>query len=349
MKTNPINILKALKEKIIPFIKDPLFLSRWIDPFYSQRETNRLSVAAYGRVYRRHRYDYDREIFMFIEDMHNSIMPFTRLHRNGPKFEVKLDPNLDGLEFLISEALHGKRYGYSLAEALSDFIREATQPLFFYGRIAYEIVYETDVDGKISKFEFESIKPLSIKKVFGNYFQIIPWWVARNIHTKVGVNRIPKEKMLYIEFPKKLGGRKGVKKILKRLEILGKELVPDFQMESIKDNRNIGFDLNQYTREKYLEKAQITKHFGWHQRKIPDNEILEYYSMFRRLKFALSQAIIREHILEAINQSLNGSLLNLKTRIVMDGIPSSKQIEAEFQTLKAGNLEFGELFKTTIY
>ena len=345
MKTTPNNILKDCKEKIISFLKDPLFLSRWVDPYYSRRETNRISVAAHGSSYRWRWYPYEREIHMFVEDMHNGIMPY-RLYSDQSQFEVKLDSKGDGLEALISEALHGDRYGYGLAEALSDFIRDATRDLFFYGRIAYEITYETD-DDKILKFNFDSINPLSLIKFFGSYLQIIPWWVARLSRVKVGMHRILKKKMLYIEFPQKLGGRKGLKKILNRLEVLGKELIPEFSMETMKENRNIGFDLNQYTREKYLEKAQITKELGWNQRKIPDNEILEYYSMYRRLKFVLSQAIVREHILETINQCLNGPLLNLGTRILMDGIPSSKQIEAEFKALKAGNLEFTELFKRT--
>lgn len=345
MKTTSTNILKSWKEKIVSFLRDPLFLSRWVSPYHPQRETNRISVAAHVGGYRRRLYPHESEIRMFVEDMHSGIMPFTRLHRGQSQFDVHLDPNRDGLEALIAEALHGDRY--DLTDTLCDFIREAAQSLFFYGRIAYEIVYECDVDGRVLKFSFASINPLSITRIFDRYLQLIPWWVARRSHVKAGIRRIPKDKMLYIELPQELGGRKGIEKILKRLSALGKELIPDFHMSAMKENRNIGFDLNKYTKEKYLEKARITRHLGWNQRKIPDNEILEYYSLYRRLKFALSQAIVREQLLEAINQAINGPLLNLGTKILMEGIPNSKQIAAEFQVLKAGNLEFQELFKRT--
>lgn len=283
---------------------------------------------------------------MFIEDMHNGIMPFNRLQQGQHQFSVHLDPDRDEIEAIIAEALNGHRY--DLTEALCDFIREATQSLFFYGKIAYEIVYETDAEGNIIKFNLESIYPLSIVKFLDCYLQVIPWWVARSSRVKAGIRKIPEEKMLYVEFPEKLGGRKEIKKILKRLAALGKELLPEFQMKAMKENRSIGFDLNEYTKEKYLEKAQITKQLGWNQRKIPDGQILEYYSLYRRLNFSLSQAIVREHLLEAINATINGPLLNLETKIVMNGISSSKQIETEFKTLQAGNLKFEDLFKRTM-
>jgi len=348
MKTTLSNNLKAWKKKLTYFLRDPLFLSTWVEPYYSRRESNRISVVAHGSGYGRRWYPYKSEIYMFVQDMHQGIMPFTRLHPGQSQFVARLDPSRDELETFIAEALSGRGYRYRLTDALCDFIRKAAHPLFLYGKIAYEIVHETGVDDKISKFNFVNIYPLSIRNIFGSYYQIIPWWVARDSHIKAGIYRIPKDKVLYIEFPQKLGGTKGLEKILKRLAALGKDLIPDFHMEAMKEQRNIAFDLNQYTREKYLEKAQITKHLGWNQRKVPDNEILEYYSLHRRLNFALSQAVVREHILEAINQSLNGPLLNLGTRIVMEGIPSSKEIEAEFKVLKAGNLEFEGLFKRTI-
>ena len=46
MKTTPNNIFLNFKEKITSFLKDPLFLSRWVDPYYPRRETTRISVAA---------------------------------------------------------------------------------------------------------------------------------------------------------------------------------------------------------------------------------------------------------------------------------------------------------------
>lgn len=340
-------ILKFWKEHIALLLKDPLFLSRWVLPYYREQESNKISVRVGSGGYKWVGYDYRGDLFMFIEDMYQGIMPFTHMRREESNFVVRLDPPINGRENLIVEALDRRSRRHSLEDALCDFIRNASHSLFIYGKITYEIVCEKDDGGNVTSFELVDIHPLSIKRIFGEFFQIIQWRIAKQSHVKVGVRKIPRKKIVYVEFPKILGGKKGLKKILRRLSVLGKELIPSFQMDAMRDNKNIGFDLNKYVKEKYLEKAQLTKALGWRQRKIPDNEILQYYAMYRNLHFSLGQAIVREHILDAINQALNGSLLNLGTKIVMEGIPSFKQIMSEFATLKNGNVDFADLYKRT--
>ncbi len=347
MKKFQSKLLKFWKEHGQSFIKDPLFLSKWVSPYYREKKRNKISVRVGSGGYKWVGHNYRGDLFMFIQDMYQGIMPFVHLQRQGSSFVVKLNPVMAEKEQLITEAFDRRGYRHDLTDALCDFIRSATHSLFVYGKIIYEIVYEKDEEGNLTSFEFANIYPLSVRKIFGNFFQIIPWWIAKHSHVKVGIYKIPKEKIVYIEFPKSLGGRRGLKKILSRLSILGKEIIPSFQMDVMKDNKNIGFDLNKYLKEKYLEKAQLTKTLGWRQRKIPDNEILEYYAMYRNLHYSLSQAIIREHILDAVNEALNGSLLDLGTKIVMEGVPNSSQIRSEFKALEVGDIEFMDLYKRT--
>jgi len=347
METILNKISKFWKESILPFLRDPLFLSRWILPYRRENESNRISVRVGSGGYRWIGHDYRGDIFMFVQDMYQDIMPFTHVRGKESQFVVRTEPESYALADIIAKALSQSGYRHSLSEALCEFIRKTTHSLFIYGRAAYEIVYERDAKGRITSFEFMDICPLSLKRIFGSYFQIIPWWIAKHSHVKVGIKRIPNHKMLFIEFPKELGGRRTLKKILKRLSVLGREIIPGFQMEAMKTHQNIGFDIEEYTRTKYLEKAQLTKHLGWHQRKIPDDEILEYYSLYRHLRFSLSQAIIREHILDLINKALNGKVLNLGVKVVMQGIPTAEQIKAEFKTLRDGNLEFVKLYERT--
>ena len=341
------NIFKLWKEYLSPFLRDPLFLSRWILPYHNEDEGGRVSVRVGSGSYRWIAHNYTGALFMFVQDMYQGIMPFSHIRNDGSQFAARLEPENGDLERLIANSLNRQSYRHFLSDAISKFIRDATHSLFIYGRLAYEIVCETDADGKIIKFEFVDIYPLSVKMIFGRFFQIIPWWVAKNSHVRVGVHKIPKQKILYIEFPKSLGGRKKLKKILRRLATLSKYLFPEFQLKAIEKNQNIGFDLDQYIREKDIERGQLTRQFGWNQRKFPDNEILEYYLWFRHLNFALSQVIIREHILDKVNDILNGSLLNLDVEIVLENVLTSEQIKSEFDLLKRGDLEFRELYKRT--
>ena len=113
----------------------------------------------------------------------------------------------------------------------------------------------------------------------------------------------------------------------------------------MKNNENLGFDFEEYTRAKYLEKARLTRDLGWHQRQYSDNRILEYYSVHRSLRAALSEAIIREHVLNAVNTALNDPMLSLNVRIVMSGLPTADQIRSKFKRLESENLSFSQLSK----
>lgn len=338
------SIDKLWEERLSHFFSNLFFPSRWVIPYHNNNEAGRVTVNVGSVGYRD---DHIGDVFMFVQDMYQGIMPYTRMQTDGPQFTARIEPENEHLENLIINSLDRRGYRHQLTDTISNFIIEAAHSIFIYGLVAYEIVYETNAYGKVNRFEFVTIYPPSVKKIFGNFFQVIPWRVARQLHVKTGLRKIPKHKILYIEFPKRLGGKKTLKKILKRLAKLSKELVPKFHMEAMEKNQNIGFDLNMYVREKYIEKGQLTKEFGWHQRKIPDNEILEYYSIHRRLKFALSQAVVREHIVSKINELLKGPLFNTDGKIIMEKILTSDQIMSELELLQKGPIEFTTLYKRT--
>ena len=282
---------------------------------------------------------------MFIQDMYQGIMPYTHVATQGSEFAVRLDRGDAGLEQTVAGMLDGQGYRCHLADALCDFVRDATQELFTYGRAAYEIVCVPDAADARDGFKFVRIHPLSLKKFLGRYYQVIPWWVAKRSHCKAGITKLPTPRILCIDFPKELGGRKQIRRILRRLAALGRELVPTFHMKSMENNENIGFDLEEYTRAKYLEKAHLTRNLGWHQRQYSDNRILEFYSVYRSLRAALSQAIIREHVLDAVNTALSDPMLPLNVRIVMSGLPTADQIRSKFKRLESGNLSFSQLYE----
>jgi hypothetical protein len=280
--------------------------------------------------------------------MYNDIMPYRHIiGGGGENFSATLEPNNPDLEKMVAIGLRGESHRHQLEDAVCDFGRDAAQALFFSGCAVYEIICERDKNGGIEKFMFVHVNPLSVKKILGNYYQFITWSLAKESKIKAGLIKIPKEKIVYIDFPKELGGKRFLRKLLRRLYLLSQELIPDFQMNAIKDNTAVGFNLDKYTHEKYLEQACLTRDFGWNQRKIPDNNILEYYSLYRRLKKRAAQTIVREKMIESINQALNGPLLNLGVKIVVEGMQTKSQIEEQFERFNAGNVEFVDIFNKT--
>lgn len=335
---------RIFKEKIGAFLKDPFYLTRWVSPYDTYGDSNRITSRV-GSGYRW--IDYSGDVFMFTQDMYQGIMPLTHEGQRSSQLKVELDVEDINLEKIIIAALESDRH--TLEDALSNFIRNATQTLFSFGKAAYEITYKKDGRDKVTEFSLEYVHPLSVFKFFGNYYQVIPWRTARHDHVRAGIYRIPKAKLLYIEFPKRLGGRSNIKKILKRLAYFSREVFPNFQLKAMEKNiGDTGFNFESYRADQYIEKAALTRNLGWNQRQFSDDRILEYYSLYRHLKFILSQAIVREHILSCLNSALNGSLLHLGAQIKMSGIPTSKEFQKEFEKLAAGNLAFIELYEKKI-
>ncbi len=163
-------------------------------------------------------------------------------------------------------------------------------------------------------------------------------------HIRVQIIKIPAEKILRIDFPEQLGGERKIKQVLERLWQLSKELIPKFQMNAMKKNKDIGFDLKEFSKVKYLEIAELTKNFGWNQRQRSCDYTTEYYSMLRFLRGKKVEAIIREEIISSLNQALNGSLLNLGVSVIMENLFSVEDVKKQEKILKDGNVTFMDIF-----
>jgi hypothetical protein len=324
-------LTKTWKKHLLPVLKDPLFLSKWVISDHIRGvESGRTTVWVNGG-YKTPAGDYKGELFMFLRDMHQGIMPYSRVRDDS--YSAKLSPNNPDLEQVITQALSERGTRHQLREGVEDFIRRATQSLFFYTETFYELSCERDAEGNITKIEL--------------YFQIIPWSAAKHGRIKAGIHRVPKEKILHIAFPKELGGKRGLRKILKRLASISNTVIPDFQMEAMGKNENSGFNLERYTKGKYIEIAQRTRRLGWNQRRTQDNEILEYYMVHRHLRFADSQARLREHILKKVNQALNGAVINAEVEIIVENLLSIEDVKSEVELLGKGDLKFVEQIKRT--
>ena len=339
-KNNRLNNLWSKHLK--PFLKDPLFLSRWVSE-YSRRPENRTTKwVNWGYRTSLDRDEYSGATFMFLEDIHLKIMPY----RNSGYRATLLNAD-PGLERIIAAAIADYDYQHDLSEGVEDFIRSATQTMFHHTEVFYEVECEKDADGKVIKINLHHIYSPSMKKVFGQYFQIITWKAAKHAQIKAGIWKVPKEKILHIRPPRELGGRRGVKRLLRRLVSLNK-ITPNFYMKAMEKNENVGFDLDLYVKERYLETAIVTKRFGWNQRDFRDNNILEYYSMHRLLTETNALATIRKCILNELNLALK-TKMNIENEIQIENLPTEESVKTEKLRLEKGDLEFVSVVERTRY
>ncbi len=338
------NFIKKAKEHIKSFLKDPFFLSRWEESWYSrQHNDNQLSVRISGR--HRRKPPYRSDSLMFIEDMYAGIMPFMIYRGERERYPAKIEPaQTPQQQRLIASGISQREHAYYVEDAICDFVTTTAHVLFSDGVAFYEIVCKRNEAGEIESFSFELLQPFYLFRFWNRYYQVVPWWEAKESRIRTQIVKIPAEKILRINFPKQYGGKRRIYFLLKRLWQLSKELVPEFQMEAMGKNENIGFDLKEFSKAKYLEVAKLTKCFGWNQRQLSGDNITEYYSMIRFLRGKKLEAAIRREVISKLNEALNRPILNLGVEVAMENLFSVEDVEKQERFLRDGNIKFTDIF-----
>ena len=330
-KQKIMNVLSA-------FLKDPLFLRRWEMSGYTQTQNdNRLSIQIdYHNSKRDH---HNSGEHLFVRDYHTIFL----CNRTKKKVSCNITPTSSEKERVIANGISNYNHPRSLTDALCNFIETANYSLFKTGVAMYEVVYEKDYTGNITNFSFEHLDPVYIFHFFGNYYQVVPWWVAKKNHIRAQIIKIPANKILHIEFSRELGGKRKLRNIFKRLYKLKKEPIPNFQKEAIEKNENIGFNLDEFKKTQYLEIAKLTANLGWNQRQTSEKYITEYYWFLRELKKMQAQAIVRKEILKKLNDFLNGPILNFGITLAIQNLPTKETIQEQEELMSKGDIRFTDI------
>lgn len=331
----------AAKTLAVRVFRKSLFLDHWYLDYLSPERHNcgNLLRFHYNRN-RRFKYNpYTGYNFMLVEDIHTGIVP-TRIYASKKeKYGVALEPESYDVSELITDGL-GER-SYDLADAVFHFISTSAHILAYSGEIVYEIVQEKDEEGKTTSLSFEEKQTDYLFKFLGHYYQVIPWWVAKEIKSRVQVRKVPADGILHIKLPSSFTPKISWMKIKKRLHLLNNTM-PQFCMDSMEESLPLVGDLKEYYLNKYLEIASLTKKFGWNQRKYTDEYVTEFYLIKRQLRQMRSYIVLRNHIVSALNQSLS-DLLGVKYQLKLINLLEEKDIDAMEQELQNGDLKFSDL------
>ncbi|MEK7647642.1 MAG: hypothetical protein AAB384_01220 [Patescibacteria group bacterium] len=277
--------------------------------------------------------------------MYTGIMPFMIYRGEREKYPARIEPAVSTpKKRMIASGISQRDHTYFLEDAICEFVRLAAHSLFSDGVAFYEIIYKKNDAGEIESFEFEHLQPYYLYRLGKNYYQLVHWWEARESHTRVQIIKIPAEKILRIDMPKGYGGRRKAFYLLKRLYQLSKELIPQFQMDAMKVNENVGFDQSEFEKAKFLEIARLTKDFGWNQRSRSNKYITEYYQILRFLKQKKVEAAVRSHLINKLNEVLNRPPLNLSVTVTMENLFKVEDVEKQEELLKSGNVKFMDIF-----
>lgn len=259
---------------------------------------------------------------MLFEDIRNSVLPLSRSYSKRKNYSIQLNPPNSNLEDLLI-TIFISRDGYrkhNLTDAIGEFISDTAGLLAYWGYIHYEITPAIEVEknglggSRFNLFRLLRIPGKIIK--FGNwYIQLIPrrLW-AEN---KQLINIIPTESVWVLSIPSNLGGTKKHRQMMNSLRFAGLT-VPEFVTNRMSQyivtkefTQNLGlpeFSFSEFNQIQKLAIASESSIWGWPIRNLIREETLEFYQIYRQIKFSQTLCILREYILARINDLIKQKL-----------------------------------------
>jgi hypothetical protein len=284
---------------------------------------------------------------MLIEDVRVQVIPYVRLSEEE-LFGVDLAPPSEEVESLVAAALKSRDRGWrdELSSSLADFVRECTQSVIAVGEAIYEIVYFSNpVDQKLVAFEFEPIRPFTVKSRRGQFIQQIPQKTAERLGISNSIN-LPSDSILVFQLSPAL--RKGLEETLQGLVVLSKKLMPEFALNNLGEAASrFNYDSANQIYARKLALAEAGKAIGWNARGLFTDDMLEYYSLKRHLSFEKFKIELRNSIVQALNEGLKrvGQHMGFEAQIRLHGLPTLSDVERAESELAAGGKAFGEILK----
>ena len=287
------------------------------------------------------------ERHMLIENIDHTIMPVGSYSRNKwGTYGVSLSPPSDQANECLQVAFISDEWEYDLASSLATFLRRAITVICYQGEAFYELVFDSDT--KPTGFWLAPF-PLGKVKVGRKVVrQMISNEIQRARKLKRPYVDIPKSDVLRVTFPPSWGGKQGLARLTAGLEHLGSSL-PQFGEGSFGRLGEAGVEVTEYHTRRDCALAQITAKLGWHARFLLDRKVTEIYSVYRRLKFMQSVALIREHAIVELNRVVEPALkrLGLAGSLSVEGLPTWADTDQAIRRLLEGTLTFSDALAFT--
>ncbi|GEM_PF-1244937 len=292
---------------------------------------------------------------MFTEDVSLYVMPIRGESRTRPEFSIELVPDSPIALSIITYAFPSGDYYHhylGVTEAISGFIQENAFTLAYEGVLHYEIAkgeWPTEAIGPResengSRFK-EAFRPLYIPgrviRLANYYLQVVP--PAEWARTGRKIIAIPASDVWSLRIPSELGGPRKHRALLKTL-VRASTPLPDFVSDAMKRLSEIhDFRWGDFRSQQHLAVASESALWGWPARRVWEEDTLEYFHYYRHLRFALSMAILREHIIASMNDLLER--IGFPSRLVLKGLPTPSEIKGYIEKLEKGEMTFDDAWK----
>jgi hypothetical protein len=211
--------------------------------------------------------------------------------------------------------------------------------LTHYGQALFELL--RDSEGSV--VGLQSFSPHGVFRLVGLYVQVVPrrnWREAGKKYVMLNSSDVWR-----VEMPSELGGTQGYTDMLKNLSAWP-SLGPDFYKEDL-ELRKLPKEFNfaDYRQAFEAHRYEATRTWGWNGRDWSLQYITEYYQFYRLLTFRWAQAVLRSHIIHELNRLLER--IGISALIVLEGVPSAKDILKARDRMALGEIDFAEASKMT--
>lgn len=281
-------------------------------------------------------YSYNSSSFykhMFIEDVSRGIIPI-KLNQEEDKTKIIIDGNDSDSAKLKTILNSFKRNSETTnIEKLAEYaIENIATNISWYGTAIYEIYQEND-----NELKFINLIPDKFIDLNFFYIQIPP---KKN---RLPYKFIKKTDIWKISIPKELQRKYSYKRILSSIDKFD-SLIPKPLQDNLLNGNNESFkyDSKKYREKQFLYVNNLTSDWGWNQRIMRDEFTTEFFTNYKYLKFKLSKALFREHIIKELNKLFKS--LEIEVSIKIEGILFSKDYEKQIQKYISNEIGYEDIF-----
>lgn len=295
----------------------------------------------------------------FVNDVRLHVMPIGGKTSERENFAITLTTSETMHYEIISEGFHTTRHvrhhGKDFERIISEFIADSSMHLALHGRVFYEITRE-DQRSEVNKNPVESntvqgeafrlhLIPGRVKRKGSSYQQYVP--SRERSDYPFDYVSVPKDLVFEIEIPPSLGGCKEHQNMISMLAITS-ETLPPFVHEGLHNNiSTTDFETKDFIWTMEVERARATVKWGTILGLNSDEHTLEYFRVYRHLRFLRAMALLREYIVS----QMNGLLVRLgfSCRILINGLPNSDEIDVYINQLARGEIGFDDVLNAVKY
>jgi|GEM_PF-6725392 len=277
---------------------------------------------------------------IYIQDFPTAVMPIRR--ESAPNFRIRLSPENAEFEQILIHALSDRdRDRRDLTDAVSDFIEDLTCRLFACGDVSYRIIASPvwcEAQPKYKNFELD----LMTGSTF-NWGLCYVYCVNRKFSDQVylrGLSPSPiflhKKEVFSFVLPREILTQREHRKLIKTL-IASSGLQPRFVRENMSEYF-AKFNYSEYHRASTVEMMRTLKNVGASINFVPDLFSSEYYRFDMFIKFYGTIAVLRESIIDQLNDLLKR--LGIEYSLKIEGLPLPQHATEARKKLFEGIYDF---------